>query len=78
THGLKHGFFLVVGTLQPRKNLQGVLEAFQQLPAQVRKEHRLVIVGRDGWSNDELLAPLEALQQRGEGRWLSYLPLAEV
>ncbi|RMR07422.1 glycosyltransferase family 4 protein [Pseudomonas syringae group genomosp. 3] len=77
-HGLKPGFFLVVGTLQPRKNLQRVLEAFQQLPAQVRKEHPLVIVGRDGWSNDELLPQLEALQQRGEGRWLSYLPQNEV
>ncbi|MBS7412280.1 glycosyltransferase family 4 protein [Pseudomonas syringae] len=77
-YGLKPGFFLVVGTLQPRKNLQRVLEAFQQLPAQARKEHPLVIVGRDGWSNEELLPQLEALQQRGEGRWLSYLPQNEV
>ncbi|KPX49296.1 Glycosyl transferase, group 1 [Pseudomonas syringae pv. helianthi] len=77
-YSLKPGFFLVVGTLQPRKNLQHVLEAFQQLPAQVRKEHPLVIVGRDGWSNEELLPQLEALQQRGEGRWLSYLPQNEV
>ncbi|MCF5195977.1 glycosyltransferase family 4 protein [Pseudomonas syringae] len=78
TYGLKPGFFLVVGTLQPRKNLQRVLEAFQQLPALVRKEHPLVIVGRNGWSNDELLPQLEALQQRGEGRWLSYLPQNKV
>ncbi|MCW6057660.1 glycosyltransferase family 4 protein [Pseudomonas fragariae (ex Marin et al. 2024)] len=77
-HCLTPGFFLVVGTLQPRKNLQRVLEAFEQLPAQVRKEHPLVIVGRDGWSNEELLPQLEALQQRGEGRWLSYLPQDEV
>lgn len=67
-----------MGTLQPRKNLQRVLEAFQQLPKAVRREHPLVIVGRDGWSNEELLPQLEALQQRGEGRWLSYLPQTEV
>jgi len=77
-HGLKPGFFLFVGTLQPRKNLPRVLEAFQQLPEDVRKAHPLVIVGRDGWSNEELLPQLEALQQRGEGRWLSYLPQSEV
>ena len=77
-HGLKPGFFLFVGTLQPRKNLSRVLEAFQQLPEEVRKAHPLVIVGRDGWSNEELLPQLEALQQRGEGRWLSYLPQSEV
>ncbi|WP_122740936.1 glycosyltransferase, partial [Pseudomonas viridiflava] len=75
---LKPGFFLFVGTLQPRKNLPRVLEAFQQLPALVRKEHPLVIVGRDGWSNEELLPQLEALEARGEGRWLSYLPQDEV
>ncbi len=77
-HGLKPGFFVFVGTLQPRKNLSRVLEAFQQLPEEVRKAHPLVIVGRDGWSNEELLPQLEALQQRGEGRWLSYLPQSEV
>ena len=77
-HGLKPGFFLFVGTLQPRKNLPRVLEAFQQLPEAVRKEHPLVIVGRDGWSNEALLPQLEALQARGEGRWLSYLPQSEV
>ena len=77
-HGLKPGFFLFVGTLQPRKNLPRVLEAFQQLPEDVRKAHPLVIVGRDGWSNEELLPQLEALQQRGEGRWLNYLPQNEV
>lgn len=77
-HGLKPGFFLFVGTLQPRKNLPRVLEAFQQLPEAVRKEHSLVIVGRDGWSNEALLPQLEALQKRGEGRWLSYLPQSEV
>jgi alpha-1,3-rhamnosyl/mannosyltransferase len=77
-HGLKPGFFLFVGTLQPRKNLPRVLEAFEQLPEAVRKEHPLVIVGRDGWSNEDLLPQLQALQQRGEGRWLSYLPQDEV
>lgn len=77
-HGLKPGFFLFVGTLQPRKNLLRVLEAFQQLPEAVRKEHPLLIVGRDGWSNEELLPQLEALQQCGEGRWLRYLPQSEV
>ena len=77
-HGLKPGFFLFIGTLQPRKNLPRVLEAFQQLPEAIRKKHPLVIVGRDGWSNKKLLPQLEELQQRGEGRWLRYLPQPEV
>lgn len=77
-HSLEPGFFLFIGTLQPRKNLSRVLEAFQQLPEDVRKKHPLVIVGRNGWSNEGLLPQLQALQKRGEGHWLSYLPQSEV
>ncbi|MFJ3484667.1 glycosyltransferase family 4 protein [Pseudomonas sp. NPDC090202] len=77
-HGLQPGFFLFVGTLQPRKNLPRILQAFEQLPADVRKQHPLVIVGRDGWNNEDLLPKLHDLEQRGEGRWLSYLPQSDV
>ncbi|HEX8544787.1 MAG TPA: glycosyltransferase family 1 protein [Pseudomonas sp.] len=77
-YGIKPGFFLFVGTLQPRKNLLRILQAFQQLPDDVRKDHPLIIVGRDGWDNEDLLPQLQALEQRGEGRWLSYLPQAQV
>jgi alpha-1,3-rhamnosyl/mannosyltransferase len=75
---LKPGFFLFVGTLQPRKNLPRVLTAFQGLPASVRKEHPLIIVGRDGWANEDLLPQLRRLEEQSEGRWLSYLPQADV
>lgn len=77
-YGLKPGFFLFVGTLQPRKNVPRVLEAFLALPSEVRKAHPLIIVGRDGWSNEDLLPQLKALEENGEGRWLSYLPQDEV
>lgn len=77
-YGLKPGFFLFVGTLQPRKNVLRILKAFRQLPADVRREHPLVIVGRDGWNNEELLPQLATLEEQGEGRWLSYLPQPDV
>lgn len=78
THGLQPGFFLFVGTLQPRKNLHGVLKAFGQLPQEIRQRHKLVVVGRDGWGNEKLLPELHALQARGEGYWLDYLPRQDV
>jgi len=77
-HGLQPGFFLFVGTLQPRKNLRGILEAFNQLPQEIRRQHKLVVVGRDGWGNEDLLPELRALQARGEGYWLDYLPRQQV
>jgi len=77
-YNLKPGFFLFIGTLQPRKNLPTVLKAFNALPDAVRKEHPLIIVGRDGWGNTDLLPELRRLEDRSEGRWLSYLPQSEV
>jgi alpha-1,3-rhamnosyl/mannosyltransferase len=77
-HNLEPGFFLSIGTLQPRKNLPRILAAFEALPDKVRKEHPLIVVGRNGWDNDELLPSLQRLKDKGEGQWLSYLPQDEV
>ena len=77
-HALQPDFFLFIGTLQPRKNLRGILEAFNHLPDAIRKQHKLVVVGRDGWGNEDLLPELRALEARGEGYWLNYLPKHDV
>lgn len=77
-HSLGPGFFLSIGTLQPRKNLPRIVDAFEALPDKVRKEHPLIVVGRDGWDNDELIPSLQRLKDKGEGQWLSYLPQEEV
>ncbi|KTT04507.1 glycosyl transferase family 1 [Pseudomonas oryzihabitans] len=77
-HSLEPGFFLFVGTLQPRKNLAVVLAAHAQLPEAVRKRHPLVVVGRNGWRAESLVEELRALEARGEGKWLEYLPQADV
>ena len=46
--GLARPFVLFVGTLEPRKNLAGVLAAFTTLPDDVD----LVVAGPDGWNED--------------------------
>ena len=50
-------YLLCVGTLEPRKNLRGVLQAFRQLSAAV-EDCTLVIVGGRGWRNDSFEAEL--------------------
>jgi alpha-1,3-rhamnosyl/mannosyltransferase len=51
-------YLLAVGTLQPRKNLEAALAAFERLVA-AGAEHRLVVAGARGWRDAELLARLE-------------------
>lgn len=64
-HGLRPGYFLFVGTLQPRKNVERLLDAYLALPAAVRAERQLVIVGGTGWRCEALVARLQALRQDG-------------
>jgi glycosyltransferase involved in cell wall biosynthesis len=75
---LKPGFFLFVGTLQPRKNLTALLDAHAQLPAAYRREHPIIVVGHNGWGVDHLLPRLQSLEAQEELRWLDYLIQSDV
>ena len=46
-------YVLFVGTIEPRKNVEGLIAAFAQLPAATRAACRLVICGGRGWRSRE-------------------------
>jgi hypothetical protein len=56
--------FLMVGTLEPRKGHQQMLETFEQLWDQ-DEDVQLVIVGRNGWLMEDFVADLEKHPERG-------------
>lgn len=73
-YGLQPGYFLTVGTLQPRKNMERVLEAYLGLPPVLRAKRALVIVGAPGARSEPLQAHIRAAQQNGENvHWLASL-----
>ena len=53
-HGIDGPFVLSVGTLQPRKNLPRLLEAFATLKRDGSIPHRLVLCGEPGWANSDV------------------------
>jgi len=63
---LNPGYFLTVGTLQPRKNVERLLDAWLMLPKALRDERALVVVGARGWRCEALVARLEAARAEGE------------
>jgi alpha-1,3-rhamnosyl/mannosyltransferase len=69
--GLCYGYYLFVGILQPRKNLERVIKAHDLLPTELRKERPLVVVGKAGWHCEALLDKLASKQSLGEARWLN-------
>lgn len=70
-HGLGEPFVLTVGTLEPRKNLVTLLAAFAALPGELRRGHRLAVVGGEGWlERDPRTLAREAGLEEGEVRFL--------
>ncbi|HWG08562.1 MAG TPA: glycosyltransferase family 1 protein [Solirubrobacteraceae bacterium] len=58
------GFVLAVGTLEPRKNLPRLVQAFRALPGELQDAHPLVVVGALGWETSETLRALRSLGPR--------------
>ena len=54
--GLTKPFVLAVGTLEPRKNLLRLIDAFAGLPPELRGSHLLAIAGPRGWEYEPILA----------------------
>ena len=69
--GLHRPYLLFVGTIEPRKNIDLLLDAYQGLPPSVREEFELVLAGPAGWAQDATMA---RLRQSSPGiRYLGYV-----
>ena len=58
-------YVLCVATLEPRKNLSAVLNAYQLLDKQVQQEFPLVLVGPLGWKSSALEKRIRQLNDLG-------------
>ena len=75
--GLPERFVLFVGTLEPRKNLITLVEAFARMQA-VRDKVRLVIAGGKGWYYQEIFKRVEELGLGKAVYWVGFVPGAEL
>jgi alpha-1,3-rhamnosyl/mannosyltransferase len=70
-YGLKPaGYGLFVGTIEPRKNIGLLLDAYEKLPPGLRQRFPLVICGFTGWNSDDIHSRMRSLVHQG---WLHYL-----
>lgn len=63
-------YFLFIGTLQPRKNVERIIQAYLMLPANMRNKSQLVIAGKKGWGCDELVSTLKNQSIKSGILWL--------
>jgi len=66
-------FILTVGTLEPRKNLQVLIEAFEQIGTSGYEDLQLVIVGGKGWLTSDIFERIGLSQLKDRISLMDYL-----
>lgn len=62
-------YFLSVATIEPRKKIDRLIEAYRLLPMKIRNLYPLVLVGHKGWQSDDLHDLIAKCEREG---WLHY------
>ncbi len=76
---LPSSFFLFVGTLQPRKNLETLVRAYARWRSLTRgSPWPLLIGGAKGWYYERLFALVRELNLEDSVRFLGYVPTADL
>jgi glycosyltransferase involved in cell wall biosynthesis len=70
---LHQKFILFVGTLEPRKNIVRLLQAYSLLKKSREIDHRLVIVGQKGWLFTDIFKEIDRLTLNNDVHLLGYV-----
>jgi alpha-1,3-rhamnosyl/mannosyltransferase len=74
-HGLEvGGYSLFVGTIEPRKNIETLLDAYSRLPIELRKRWPLVLTGYHGWRSESIHQRLDSAKREGWAYYLGFVP----
>lgn len=65
--------WLFVGSLEPRKNIQNILHAFELYRTKSTQKRTLLIAGPTGWKTQKEISHIESLTKRGWAKHLGYV-----
>ena len=71
-------YCLYVGTIEPRKNLEALLDAYSRLPHAERQRWPLVLTGYRGWRSEQLHARIATAVAAGWARYLGFVEADEL
>lgn len=63
-------FILCLSTIEPRKNIPTLIEAYEKLPLSIKNHYPLVLIGHKGWQSETIHEKIHSAQRKG---WLKYL-----
>ncbi|MBA2656776.1 MAG: glycosyltransferase family 4 protein [Tatlockia sp.] len=74
-YGLEHGqYSFYAGTIEPRKNLLTLLDAYEKLPVGLRQQFPLVLSGYKGWLSEEIHQRIAKANRSGWAKYLGFTP----
>lgn len=73
---LPEKYILSVCTLEPRKNLKTLIQAYSQLPKKLKQNYPLVLVGSKGWGNTE--STIQRMVESNEIILLGYIAQQDI
>jgi len=71
-------YFIFVSALHPRKNIEGVLKAFDKFAAESGKPHYLVVAGRRAWGNKSMEETYENMANKDKVVFSGHLERADL
>jgi len=76
-YNLPDKFILGLGTLEPRKNIESLIEAFALLKQKTNFPHKLVIAGAKGWKYNEIFNLIQKLKLENEIFFPGYIDIKD-
>lgn len=73
-YGIDQEYILFAGTLEPRKNLTRLLDAFALLQKRGWQRHKLVVTGKKGWLYGSIFRKIRELELEREVIFTGYVP----
>lgn len=73
---LKKPYYLFIGTLEPRKNLKRVINAFLRAVKKIDDDIKLLIIGQKGWEKHWIIEKIE--NNKDKIIWLDNIPDREL
>ncbi|MFA6547838.1 MAG: glycosyltransferase family 1 protein [Candidatus Magasanikbacteria bacterium] len=72
-YDLPENFILFLGSIEPRKNLIGLIKAFEKLPKDLSDKFYLIIAGGSGWKNKSIYETAGKSKLRDHIKFLGYI-----
>ncbi|EKD43712.1 MAG: glycosyl transferase group 1 [uncultured bacterium] len=73
-YGLPDNFILFLAAIEPRKNLLGLIKAYEKLPPTITNKYHLIIAGAKGWKNNSVYKAALHSSLKQNIKFFGYLP----